>query len=215
MIKVDLHTHSVASPDGGLTTEQYNKLIGSSAIDCLAVTEHGNTTTATELSTTFKENGEIIAGQEVLTTHGEIIGLFLAQKISDGLSPQETVVEIKKQGGFVLIPHPEDRHRNGLDAEIMDTIVEDIDAIETINGRQIGKPKVDIKHWAKQNNIPGVAASDAHSMSGVGRTYTMLREIPKNSEDLRRLLSEKTRLVHERPRIRSYLAPKFNRLRRQ
>ena len=39
-MKLDLHTHSVASPDGSLTEAQYRRMLDSGQLDCIAVTDH-------------------------------------------------------------------------------------------------------------------------------------------------------------------------------
>ena len=53
---------------------------------------------------------KVIVGEEVKTAHqGEVIGLFLTEKIPRGLTLAETVAEIKRQGGVVYVPHPFDR----------------------------------------------------------------------------------------------------------
>ena len=57
------------------------------------------------------EGGEfgvkVIVGEEVKTaSQGEVIGLFLTEKIPRGLTLAETVAEIKRQGGLVYVPAP-------------------------------------------------------------------------------------------------------------
>ena len=213
MVRVDLHTHSKGSGDGGISSESYGELLKSSQIDCFAITDHQDIDYAKATQETLNDDLNIIVGQEIKTTHGEIIGLFLNALIPDQLSPEDTVREIRKQSGFCLIPHPEDKYRSGLSFETMDSIREDIDAIEIFNGRTIGKPNADLKHWARSNNVPGISSSDAHSASGVGRSYTELSEVPISSEHLRELLTDQFRPIYERPALRSYLAPEFNRMR--
>ena len=53
---------------------------------------------------------KVIVGEEVKTaSQGEVIGLFLKEKIPRGMTLAETVAEIKRQGGLVYVPHPFDR----------------------------------------------------------------------------------------------------------
>ena len=49
--------------------------------------------------------------KKYFSSKGEIIGLFINEKISPGKSPRDTMLEIKKQGGIVYIPHPYDEKR--------------------------------------------------------------------------------------------------------
>ena len=79
---------------------------------------------------------KVIVAEEVKTAHqGEVIGLFLKEKIPRGLSLQETVAEIKAQGGVVYVPHPFDRMHSVPDYEHLLAILEDVDAIEIFNPR--------------------------------------------------------------------------------
>ena len=47
MYKIDLHTHSVASPDGGITLEQYSRALSTSVVDAVAITDHNRIDFAT------------------------------------------------------------------------------------------------------------------------------------------------------------------------
>ena len=61
---------------------------------------------------------KVIVGEEVKTAdQGEVIGLFLKEKIPRGLTLEETVAEIKRQGGLVYVPHPFDRMHSVPDYE--------------------------------------------------------------------------------------------------
>ncbi len=47
----------------------------------------------------------MIVGEEVKTAEqGEVIGLFIEEKIPRGMTLQETIAEIKRQGGLVYVP---------------------------------------------------------------------------------------------------------------
>ena len=78
----------------------------------------------------------MIVGEEVKTAgQGEVIGLFIKEKIPRGLSLAETVAEITRQGGLVYVPHPFDRMHSVPDYEHLLTILDDVDAIEVFNPR--------------------------------------------------------------------------------
>src|SRR5687767_15406503 len=53
----------------------------------------------------------VIAGSEVMTLEGEIIGLFLSEDVPPGLTPEETIARMRAQGAVVIVPHPFDRIR--------------------------------------------------------------------------------------------------------
>ncbi len=104
MFKVDLHTHSVASPDGGLTAQDYLQFLEKKDLQVIAITDHDTITFASDLQAQL--GVRIIVGEEITTTEGEIIGLFLSKGIPPGLSPEETIHRIRRQNGLVYIPHP-------------------------------------------------------------------------------------------------------------
>ena len=50
---------------------------------------------------------KVIVGEEVKTKdQGEVIGLFIEEKIARGMSLEETIAEIRRQGGLVVRPRP-------------------------------------------------------------------------------------------------------------
>lgn len=212
MYKIDLHTHSVASHDGGISAEQYRKALDNRTLDVIAITDHGGIDFGLQLR---QELGErIIVGQEIMTSAGEIIGLFLKKKISDGLSTQQTIKHIKDQGGLVYIPHPFETVRHGLHPSVLDELVDYIDIVEVVNGRAfLQNRSQQAVIWAKLNHKIGVASSDAHGWRGIGRTFTQTPNQPTESN----LLSELSRSnpIIGRPKIHDLLYPKLNKFKKK
>lgn len=212
MFKVDLHTHSSLSPDGGIKKQQYIDALDSGLLDAIAITDHNDMAFALELQ---QERGDqIIVGEEIMTTHGEIIGLYLTKRIAPGLSPHETVKQIKDQGGLVYIPHPFETVRKGITPQALEEIADHIDLVEVCNGRAFlqnrGNQAV---VWARMNSVTGAASSDAHGVKGLGRTYNDLSEMP-TKETLQSLVEHGVlRTAH--PSVRSLLYPKYHRLRKR
>ncbi len=78
----------------------------------------------------------VIVGEEVKTDgQGEVIGLFLKEKIPRGLSLAETIERIRRQDGIVYVPHPFDRMHAVPDYEHLMTVLDEVDAIEIFNPR--------------------------------------------------------------------------------
>lgn len=48
MLRVDLHTHSTGSPDGGLSLSDYRKAL-SGGLDVIAITDHNSISQAVEI----------------------------------------------------------------------------------------------------------------------------------------------------------------------
>jgi len=210
MHKVDFHTHSQASPDGALTAKQYRHMLEAGKLDCIAVTDHNRVDFALRLHAELGD--KIIVGEEITTTAGEIIGLFLKEAVPAGLSAADAAAKVHEQGGLVYIPHPFETVRKGLSPENLETIAGSVDIIEVFNGRTLQDRGADAAEWATGHQVPGVASSDAHGRSGWGNTYTMLTELPTRAT-LVRLLNGAT-LNQQGVGMRGRLYPKLNRLRK-
>jgi predicted metal-dependent phosphoesterase TrpH len=212
MYKVDLHTHSSASPDGGISPAQYKRALDTGLLDVIAVTDHNDVSLAIQLQ---QELGErIIVGEEIMTTHGEIIGLFLTKRVPARLSPLDTVKHIKDQGGLVYIPHPFETFRKGMDPRSLEEIADFVDIMEVCNGRAFMQNRsAQAVVWARLNQKDSAASSDAHGFKGLGRTYSDLSELPTR-ENLLTLLD--TAVLRTRnPSFRALLYPKYHRLRKK
>ena len=205
--KVDLHTHSIISPDGGLREKDYADLLAKGVLDCIAITDHNETRFARVMHQTFGE--KIIIGEEITTTDGEMIGLFLTQTVPSGLSAKKTAEAIHDQGGVVLIPHPFETIRKGIQRPVLEQMVEMIDVMEVFNGRGRWRGKAqEADAFAKQNNLPGVADSDAHGVLGIGKTYSMFSAIPTRTTLVSLARKGQLQKVHAPPV--AYLYPMVN-----
>lgn len=180
MHTVDLHTHSYGSPDGGLQTADYRHALESGALSYIAITDHNRIDAAQAIQTELGELGvRICIGEEIMTTHGELIGLYLTELVPPGLSPEETVRHIRAQGGLVYVPHPFETVRSGIDMASLDAIVADIDIVETYNGRAVFQDKGNqARTWAEQHSAAIAASSDAHGAIGWGVTYSIVEQMP-------------------------------------
>ncbi len=113
---------------------------------------------------------KVILGEEVKTaSQGEVIGLFIQEKIPRGLTLQETIAEIKRQGGVVYVPHPFDRMHAVPDYEHLLDVLDDIDAIEVFNPRvAVGTFNDEARRFATKYRLAQGAGSDAHVAQGLG-----------------------------------------------
>lgn len=212
MYKVDLHTHSTASHDGGITPDQYAHALSTNQLDIIAVTDHNRIDMAHELRQNLGDR--IIVGEEIMTTSGEIIGLYINAPIRAGLSPLETVKQIKDQGGIVYVPHPFESVRKGLHPGVLDELIDYIDIMEVCNGRAFLQDRsAQAVIWAKLNHVISTASSDAHGARGLGKTYTRVPELPRD-DNLLTILTHGIP-VTDRPGVRSLLYPKYHVLRKR
>lgn len=211
MYKIDLHTHSAASHDGGITADQYALVLAHKTLDYIAVTDHNKVDFALELQSRLGDH--IIVGEEINTIDGEIIGLFLEEAVPRDLSAAKTAYLIKEQGGLVYIPHPFETVRRGMQESTLERIMDLVDIIEVYNGRAVFQnkgPRATVV--ARLNNKPGAASSDAHGMKGLASAYSEIKERP-DAKNLPGLL-QTAHLAMHRPPLTTLLYPKVNRLRR-
>lgn len=212
MFKVDLHTHSTASPDGGISEVGYTQALESGKLDIIAITDHNRIDFATRM---HQYHGDrIIVGEEIMTSAGEIIGLFLNRPVLPGQTPLETIHHIKQQGGIVYIPHPFETFRKGLHPETLEAIQDQVDIIEVCNGRAFLQDRSQqAVVWARLNEVAAAASSDAHGSHGLGKTYAAFNELPTR-DTLLELIGQ-AKLMTDRPGLRALLYPKYHRLRKK
>jgi predicted metal-dependent phosphoesterase TrpH len=210
MVRVDLHTHSVDSPDGSLNLEQYRCMLNSGRLAAVAVTDHNTVRFAQAAQAEL--GPVIIVGEEVGALEGEIIGLFLKDAVPPGLPALETAHLIHSQGGLVYVPHPFERVRKGLAPAVLDLMADEVDIIETHNGRAVFQDRSQqAAAWARQHHKAQATASDAHGWHGWGRTCTVLAAVP-TSDNLLELLAGASHALGK-VGVLGVLYPKLNRLR--
>ncbi|MFL5876114.1 MAG: glycosyltransferase, partial [Solirubrobacteraceae bacterium] len=109
LIGVDLHMHTNHSHDCATPVEKLLETAKARGLGAIAITDHNEISGA--LDARDKADGiKVIVAEEVKTAdQGEVIGLFIEEKIPRGLTLEETIAEIKRQGGLVYVPHPFDR----------------------------------------------------------------------------------------------------------
>ena len=141
-------------------------------LNCIAVTDHNSIQGALEVRKLA--DFMVIVGEEVKSSHGDIIGLFLEEEIPRGLSPLETVRRIKGQGGLVMVPHPFDSVRRGpLKPDAMREILPHVDLIEVLNARTTFSRDLEkCRRLAAETRVTPVAVSDAHTPWEFGSAYT-------------------------------------------
>ena len=157
-------------------------------INCIAIADHGTAQGALKMQDLAPFH--VIVAEEILTPHGEIIGMFLKEGIPSGLSVEQTISQIKAQGGLVCIPHPfEVVGRFGLGSRVMEAVVEQIDIIEVFNSRSLF-PRSSAKAlaFAEKYGIPKSAGSDAHTAREVGNAYVEMPEFNGRDDFLQSLV---------------------------
>ena len=189
MIKADLHVHTCYSMDCLTPLEQIVERCLELGINCIAVADHNTVAGALKLRefAPFK----VIVAEEILTPVGEIMGLFLSEAVSRGLSPQETISRIRSQGGLVAIPHPFGRSPFRHYKELTSTeVISQVDIIETFNSRTPFSSSIArAQKLAEEQGKAASAGSDAHTLGEIGRAYVEMPEF-NGSDDFLNYLAQ-------------------------
>jgi hypothetical protein len=177
---VDLHTHSSASfdslADPGRLVERARQL----GLTHLAITDHERLEGAQRARQLGGDDLQVIVGEEVRTREGDLIGLFLERPVPPGMDAAETAEAIREQGGLVGLPHPFDRFRASGGSRAKDAeesllaLAACVDYVEVHNARAYRDANPRAEAFAARHGLPGVAASDAHSVMELGVASTVL-----------------------------------------
>jgi len=187
-IHCDLHMHTDHSPDCATPAELLLETAKERGLGAIAITDHNEISGALEAQEIAARIGgiKVIVAEEVKTAHqGEVIGLFLSERIDRGLSMAETIAEIRRQGGLVYVPHPFDRLHSVPDYEHLLEIVDEIDILEVFNPRVAFSAfnEEAVRFARKYGIVPG-AGSDSHVAQGLGSVKIRLRDFDGPDEFL-------------------------------
>lgn len=201
MIRADLHVHTRLSGHSLLTTEKIAKVAKKRGLTAIAITDHDEIDAAFKLSKSFPT----IIGEEVSTDQGDIIGLFISEKIARGPA-FEVMDEIRMQGGLVIVPHPFDSLRK--EAVMSENICAKADIVEIFNSRVIKSNDNDrAKKVAEAFKKPSIVGSDAHTALEIGRAWMELDSIDDPKEFVSALKTTRTHcrkspfLVHAQTKL--------------
>lgn len=174
-IRIDLHTHTHYSPDSSAQLDEIIAAVRRRGLDAIAVTDHDRVEGAFRLRD--RAPFTVVVGEEIRTTEGEIIGLFLEKLVPPHLTPEETIARIREQGGLVYVPHPFDRvrRRSALRGPALVRLLDQIDAVEVLNARvTLPWDNWRAERFARQHGLPRGAGSDAHLPRELGQAWVEL-----------------------------------------
>jgi predicted metal-dependent phosphoesterase TrpH len=188
LIEVDLHMHTDHSGDCATPVDVLIHTARDRGLGAIAITDHNEVSGALEARKLAEELGDIkvIVAEEVKTAEqGEVIGLFLEEKIPKGLTMAETIREIRAQGGLVYVPHPFDRFHSVPDYEHLLDIIEEIDLLEVFNPRvAVTSFNEEAVRFARKYRIVPAAGSDSHVAQGLGSVRQRIHDFDGPAEFL-------------------------------
>jgi predicted metal-dependent phosphoesterase TrpH/glycosyltransferase involved in cell wall biosynthesis len=188
-VHVDLHMHTDHSPDCATPVDVLISSAERAGLGAIAVTDHNEISGALEARDRADGRVKVIVGEEVKTAdQGEVIGLFIEEKIPRGMSLEETIGEIRRQGGLVYVPHPFDRMHSVPDYEHLLTVLDQIDAIEVFNPRvAFSSFNEEAARFAAKYRIVAGAGSDSHVAQGLGSVKIKMHDFDGPEEFLESL----------------------------
>jgi len=192
-IDCDLHMHTDHSGDCATPVEVLLETAKDRGMGAIAITDHNEVSGALAAREIAERDGgiKVIVAEEVKTAEqGEVIGLFLEEKIPRGLTMGETIAEIRRQGGLVYVPHPFDRLHSVPDYEHLLDIVEEIDILEVFNPRvAFSAFNEEAERFAAKYRIVPGAGSDGHVAQALGSVRIRLHDFEGPEEFLESMRS--------------------------
>jgi predicted metal-dependent phosphoesterase TrpH len=188
LIEVDLHMHTDHSTDCATPVEVLLETARDRGLGAIAITDHNEVSGALEARriAAGMDDIKVIVAEEVKTAEqGEVIGLFLEQKIPKGMTMAETIAAIREQGGLVYVPHPFDRFHSVPDYEHLLDMVEEIDVLEVFNPRvAVTAFNEEAERFARKYRIVPGAGSDSHVAQGLGSVRVRIHDFDGPEEFL-------------------------------
>jgi predicted metal-dependent phosphoesterase TrpH len=189
--KADIHVHTTYSDGHAGVEEVLEHAAQNTDLQVIAITDHDTIEGALEARSLAEEYGiEVVVGEEVSTADGELLALFIEQRLPPGLAAAETIAAVHAQGGLCVAAHPYYRmvpsmgHRglrkrgSGPDPEWR------LDAIEVFNvGLLLSVGNRRAAMTATALGLPALGGSDSHHPKTIGYGYTLFPGI--SAVDLR------------------------------
>ncbi len=214
--KADIHMHTDASDGGPSPAELLEHVQRRTDLDVIAITDHDTIAGALEAKR-LHERGEyrfdLVIGQEVTSSDGHILALFIDRPITKERSARQTIREIHALGGLAVAAHPLLTLRyidpdmltaDGVGVDVL--MSEQFDGVEIINGSPTMKEENARVRMLNRTVLfrAETGGSDAHIKEAIGKGYTLFPG--KTATDLRKAIERKTtEAVGTRYRVRELL----------
>lgn len=163
------------SGDSTTTPDELIEAVPKSGVDVLCITDHNTIEGALRFASSGELGVRVVVGEEIKTAAGELIGLFLTERVAFGLKPHETVDAIRSQGGLVYVPHPFDEMRRCMTEDALYGLARDggLDIVETLNAKtSLGSMNARADAFADEFDLAKAGGSDAHVPAAFGAAYT-------------------------------------------
>jgi predicted metal-dependent phosphoesterase TrpH len=185
-LKFDMHIHTWYSSDSAIDPRSVIRLWKKKSILPL-VCDHNSIAGAEVVYQgilALSPEIPLILAEEISTSEGEIIGLFLNEEIPPCLSAGETIDRIRDQGALSLIPHPFCSYRSSaIRRDALQEIIGPVDIIEGYNARVLSDDENRMaREFAAEYDKCVSVGSDAHTPLELGRCYLELEQFGEPGE---------------------------------
>ncbi|NJN67206.1 MAG: PHP domain-containing protein [Chloroflexaceae bacterium] len=193
--KADLHIHTNYSSDALATVEDVlDYAANQTNLRVLAITDHNAIDGALEAHRLARAYGlEVVVGEEVSTTEGHLLALFLEHFVPPGRSAAETIAAVHAQGGLCVAAHPygllvPSMGWKGLRTRSQGPSSEwPLDGLECFNASlRLPSNNATARSVCQRLNLAHCGGSDSHHLSTIGLGYTLFPG--STAEDLRRAI---------------------------
>jgi hypothetical protein len=185
MLRVDLHLHSHFSHDGKSSLDELVARARECGLDRIALTDHNTIEGALNLVNMEPELA--IAGEEIKTLEGEVIGLFITSRVSPFLAAEDAMDLIHGMGGLTYLPHPLDRRRSNYRPERVVELASRVDIIETYNPWCDAAANEAAASLADELGKVSATGSDSHSADELGRSWMEMEPYASPEDFLEKL----------------------------
>ena len=179
----DLHIHTIYSYDGTASISAVLARAKQVGLDVIAITDHDEikgALKAFELASRF--DIEVIPGIEITTREGDLLALFVTEKIQPGQPLLDTILQVGEAGGICIAPHPMARG-TGMKSLSGPSILRALDhpvagriliGIETYNATALDRESNCLADRLASQcpKVARVGNSDAHVVQAIGRGAT-------------------------------------------
>lgn len=172
---LDLHNHTRWSFDCSMDPAKVVRVARARGIDAIAITDHDEIDGAREAQRAAGGDILVILGEEIDTRAGDILGLFLKEKIATD-DPIEAIRAIHDQGGLAILAHPFTKTKT-----VDDRVARAIDGCEGFNARHSTVASIEgteaeprIAAFAREYDLSLTAGSDAHFYRELARARTVV-----------------------------------------
>ncbi len=170
-MKIDLHNHSIYSPDSDVELRDAVAAAKRRGMDGMAFTDHNTVKGSIAAQSFSTEDFVILTGCELSTAEGHLLCIGIIDDIPSGSGMAEAIEKVESLGGIAVPSHP---FRLGTGAG-MDTLIRlNVKAIETVNGRNHHARNKSALSFASSRGTGGTGGSDSHSSDEIGRAYTVI-----------------------------------------